>query len=432
MTIDILPFAASGIALLPSARRTLESIYQSAPARFASAAEASPHRNARVLHAGRAETDRACMQALGVLQGGTQSEIKRLLRAALRPVYDCLSKITPGTDFSLDSLSPFFSGDADIMCAQIYVTMAICSVFGLKPRVEGEVGEIVSFFFSNAGRGLEARTKVTKEKVSLCAKLLKEQCGQSIFTGWQDVADAFSPIDIDYEIAALEHGGIDIGIYTMGISSSQNDVPYLLGKTPRESFLLTTLFLLGKAIKQDKAAALSAYRRQDEAAIAVDRLNAVERRANAAERRIASLEKELYQAQKAVSTALSEVQSHAGDAQELAALREALWNAAKPEDEPALPQEKTRELPTRTVIIGGHATWAKEMEKATGARAWPSGTTCPPQVVSAADEIWIQAAYMCHSEFFSVIDSARRLGKPVRYFPSTGLSRCLSAMRRKD
>lgn len=430
MTIDILPFAASGIALLPSARRTLESIYQSAPARFASAAEASPHRNARVLHAGRAETDRACMQALGVLQGGTQSEIKRLLRAALRPVYDCLSKITPETDFGLDSLSPFFSGDADIMCAQIYVTMAICSVFGLKPRVEGEVGEIVSFFFSNAGRGLEARTKVTKERVSLCAKRLKEQCGQSVFTGWQDVADAFSPIDIDYEIAALEHGGIDIGIYTMGISSSQNDVPYLLGKTPRESFLLTTLFLLGKAIKQDKAAALSAYRRQDEAVIAVDRLNAVERRANAAERRIASLEKELYQAQKAVSTALSEVQSHAGDAQELAALREALWNGAKSE-EPLPLEEKTRDISEKTIIIGGHPSWAREMEKSTGARAWPSGVTCPPQVIGGADEIWIQAAYLSHTEFFSVIEDARRLGKTVRYFPSTGVVRCVAAMCRQ-
>ncbi len=432
MTADILALAASGIALIPEAQRTLRDIYQAAPARFASAAHASRHRNARVLHAGRAETDRAAMQALGILEAGTDVEIRRLLRASLRAGYDFLSAIQKGSVFHLEWLIPYLGDfDADGMCARLYVALAICSFFGLTPQAGGEMAEFLQLILVEDGRGLEARVRPSKNAVCEASNILKNQCGQCAFSSWQDAADAFAPIDIDREIAALEHGGIDIGIYTSGVSCGQNDAPYIAGKTPRESFLLVTLLLLGRAIGRDKTDSLSAYRREDEAATAVDSLKAAQSRASALEARIAILEDELAVARKAAQRAQSEADSHAGDAQELAALREALWDGTKSED-PLPLEEKARDIPEKTIIIGGHPSWAREMEKSTGARAWPSGVTCPPQVIGSADEIWIQAAYMSHSEFFSVIDGARRLGKTVRYFPSTGVSRCLSAMHRKN
>lgn len=431
MKTDIIVHVASGVAFLPEARRALQSIYQSDPARFSAAAQACPQRNARVLHAGRAEMDYACMQALGVLFGGTEKEVKRLLRAALRPAFDRLSALTPGSTVDLEDISDCFDfSDADALCAHLFVTLGICSVFGLQPQASGALGVMLQSMLAEYGRGLEARLQFTPKQVSAAAAKLKSQCGQSSFSGWQDVAEAFAPLALERELSALEHGGIDIGVYTSGIACGEKDAPYIAGETPRESFLFAALFLLGRAIGRDKSHALDVYRKQNEAEKAIDRWKRVQGREQLFQRRIQSLENALRLAEKNAAEAKMEAKSHAGDAQELASLREALWAASQTNEEPEA-KEKTRDLPKRIVIIGGHFAWAREMEKATGAHAWPCGVTCPPQVVAGADEIWIQAAYMTHKAFYAVIEDARRLGKAVHYFPSTGVARCVEAMRRK-
>lgn len=431
MVTDILVHVASGVAFLPEARRTLQAIYKSNPARFSAAAQTCPQRHARVLHAGRAEMDYACMQALGILSVGTESEIKRLLRAALRPAFDRLSELSPGSIVDLEWLSDCFAfSDADVLCAQLFVSLGICAAFELQPQASGELGEMLQSMLAEYGRGLEARLQFTARQASAAAAKLTSQCGKSAFSGWQEVADAFAPLELDRELAALEHGGIDIGVYTSGIGCGEKDAPYIAGETSRESFLLATLFLLGRAIGRDKSIALDVYRKQNEADMAIDGWKRAQGREQIFQRRIQSLENALRLAEKNAAEAQAEAKSHAGDAQELAALREALWNGSQTNEEPEM-KEKTRDLPKHMVIVGGHPSWAKEMEKATGARAWPAGVTCPPQVVAGADEIWIQAAYMSHKAFFSVIENARKLGKTVRYFPSTGVGRCVSAMRRK-
>jgi hypothetical protein len=53
-------------------------------------------------------------------------------------------------------------------------------------------------------------------------------------------------------------------------------------------------------------------------------------------------------------------------------------------------------------------------------RAYPHGTTCPESVIRSASELWIQAAYMSHTEFYAVIDVARGCGISVHYFSGTG------------
>lgn len=73
------------------------------------------------------------------------------------------------------------------------------------------------------------------------------------------------------------------------------------------------------------------------------------------------------------------------------------------------------------VVVGGHPAWARRLtERFPSIRAYPHGTTCPESVIRSASELWIQAAYMSHTEFYDVIDVARGCGISVHYFSGAG------------
>ena len=81
------------------------------------------------------------------------------------------------------------------------------------------------------------------------------------------------------------------------------------------------------------------------------------------------------------------------------------------------------------VIVGGHPGWARQIKEQLPVRAWPHGTTCPASVLASADEVWIQAAYMSHKEFYAIINAVRRAGITVRYFATTGVGKCVEQLK---
>ena len=118
---------------------------------------------------------------------------------------------------------------------------------------------------------------------------------------------------------------------------------------------------------------------------------------------------------------------------ELADLRDYVFNqesdvdsendsTGRQENALALPYEVQR----TTIVFGGHESWVapiKQMLKG-NIRFIDRGYTFDTAIIRGAEVLWIQPNAIPHKMYYRIIDQARRLKKPVRYFANASAALC--------
>ena len=145
------------------------------------------------------------------------------------------------------------------------------------------------------------------------------------------------------------------------------------------------------------------------------------------EQQIQQLKKQLYQAEKEARDVKEwlEQQKAAAEAEhrELADLREVVFN--QDEDDDTASSEKAIDsdiypytVQKSTVVFGGHETWVKAVKPLLKGdiKFIPREMKIDVSLVRYADVIWIQTNAIPHRSYYSIVGTARKYGKPIRYF----------------
>ena len=419
--VDLAPLAARAMAFLnPDA---VERFYALSPAKYYAEVMAGASKSSVAMSAGRAEQQIVSAHALGILRASEEATIRGLLRAVDRKTYDkthdVIKSAPPDAEISLDSCMIF---DLN-MDTSLYRTMlAFFQIFISKRQVlqNDSFNDLSHWLLSQSDIKSVRKSKPTADD----KKALQKHLGKLPVAGFGDLYDRFAVEAIDEFALMYEGAGIDVSDYTADIRITADDAAIILSDTPEKTALNAASLMVARAIQKDKAFCIDKILRGDTAALEAARIaqEKAEQRAAAAEKRIAELEAAIRQQEKDAQKSFAALQAHEADAQELTALRDALWRSAQ-EDTQEAPDDtqSPRIIPDGVVIVGGHSAWARRLtERFPSIRAYPHGTTCPENIIRSASELWIQAAYMSHTEFYAVIDIARTCGIPVNYFSGTG------------
>ena len=78
------------------------------------------------------------------------------------------------------------------------------------------------------------------------------------------------------------------------------------------------------------------------------------------------------------------------------------------------------------VIFGGHVSWSKAIRPLLkgDVRFIGKDENFDNGIISRASIVWIQANALSHSQYYRIIDEARRLRKQVRYFSFASAEKC--------
>lgn len=421
VNIDLAPLAARAMAFLnPDA---VERFYALSPAKYYADTMRGAGKSSAAITAGRAEQQIVSAHALGILRAAEEATIRGLLRAVDRKTYDkthdAIKTAHPDAEISLDSCMIF---DLNLDTALYRTMLAFFQIFisGRQVARNDSFADLSHWLLSQSDiKSIRKEQPTTDEK-----KMLQKHLGQLPVAGFGDLYDRFEVESIDEFAAMYEGAGIDVTDYTADIRVNADDAAIILSDTPEKTALNAASLMVARAIQKDKVFCIDKILRGDAAALEAARIaqEKAEQRAAAAEKRIAELEAAIRQQEKDAQKSFAALESHEADAQELTALRDALWRSAQEDaQESPADTQSPRIIPDGVVIVGGHPAWARRLtERFPSIRAYPHGTTCPDNIIRGAAELWIQAAYMSHTEFYAVIDIARTCGIPVHYFSGTG------------
>ena len=165
------------------------------------------------------------------------------------------------------------------------------------------------------------------------------------------------------------------------------------------------------------------------------------------EANIAELKKQLDHAKKTAYEANRELRESrktneklekklAMEQQELADLRELVFHQqenlyldATVDDHIEFPYQTT----LRTVVFGGHESWAREIKPKLPDVRFIDRTMLPnSDMIRRADVVWIQTNALSHAFFYKIIDEVRRYNVPIRYFSYASVSKCAEQLARYD
>ena len=429
--VEIAPAVCQSLAILPNASEAIGRIYNRDRGRFFSAAMQNPHIHDPHYSAGRAEQRINAIKALGIFTAGTPDEIKTLLRAADRKTYDRIlseSKRLNGERLFLDDIIESRETESDdAFYARCVVAMGICSALSVPVQYTQMVADIVSHI-TDTKRIVSNRQTRTRDEHSVTR--MRSALGAERLNGLTGLYNSITEKDrerYDHLFALLNLESIDGGLYTDSVLLTPLDAkPITEEGDPIVNAFIT---LLARAIHMDRDTCLALYNdtRPDRIDSAMHEARMAKDSEQAAKIRIAELERSVKELERKYAALKTELESRSGDREELAALREAVYNAAD-----TTPHEssvrKRRDLPDNIVVIGGHPSWARQLSEITGVRCYPVGTTCPNTVIDSASEIWIQASYMAHSDYYAAINRARKNSVTVRYFSTTGITKCIDEL----
>lgn len=122
--------------------------------------------------------------------------------------------------------------------------------------------------------------------------------------------------------------------------------------------------------------------------------------------------------------------------QELADLRELVFNQQNGEYEKAVPESSVAfpyETRRRTVVFGGHDSWLREIrQKLPAVRFVDRGASPNADLIRNADVIWIQTNSLAHKHYYKIIDVVRKYSKPIRYFAYASATKCAEQVVAED
>lgn len=407
VSVDLAPIVARAMAFLnPDA---VERFYALSPAKYYADTMRGAGKSSVAITAGRAEQQIVSAHALGILRAAEEATIRGLLRAVDRKTYDkthdAIKSSPQGAEISLDSCL-IFDQNLDTALYRTMLAFFQILVSGRKVASNDSFADLSDWLLLQSNIKSIRKEQTTADD----KKVLQKHLGKLPVAGFGDLYDRFAVEAIDEFALMYDGAGIDVSDYTADIRINADDAAIILSDTPTKTAVNAASLMVARAIQKDKAFCIDKILRGDTAALEAARIaqEKAEQRAAAAEKRIAELEAAIRQQEKDAQKSFAALQAHEADAQE--DTQEAPGDTQRP-----------RIIPDGVVIVGGHPAWARRLtERFPSIRAYPHGTTCPENVIRSASELWIQAAYMSHTEFYAVIDVARGCGISVHYFSGAG------------
>ena len=167
----------------------------------------------------------------------------------------------------------------------------------------------------------------------------------------------------------------------------------------------------------------------------------------ALEAKIAELKKQLEHARKTAYDANREMRECkkrqeklekklAMEQQELADLRELVFHQQENLYQDAVADENVRfpyKTTLRTVVFGGHDSWAREIKPKLPDVRFIDRTMLPnSDMIRRADVVWIQTNALSHAFFYKIIDEVRKHNVPLRYFSYASATKCAEQLAKYD
>ena len=159
------------------------------------------------------------------------------------------------------------------------------------------------------------------------------------------------------------------------------------------------------------------------------------------EKQIQQLRSALHTAEKTAADAQKklEQQKAAAEAEhrELADLREIIFNQDSEVDtDDTVVDSKVYPYTVQksTVVFGGHETWVKSLKPLLKGdiKFIAKEMKIDVSLVRYADVIWIQTNAIPHRSYYSIVNTARKLGKPIRYFTNASAAKCADQIVEND
>ncbi|MBP7508682.1 MAG: hypothetical protein KA807_12750, partial [Prolixibacteraceae bacterium] len=160
------------------------------------------------------------------------------------------------------------------------------------------------------------------------------------------------------------------------------------------------------------------------------------------EKQIQQLRSALHTAEKSAEDSKRKLEQQQKQAEaehrELADLREIVFNqeddtssdGEAPIDSKVYPYTVQKS----TVVFGGHETWVKALKPLLKGdiKFIAREMKIDVSLVRYADVIWIQSNAIPHRSYYSIVNTARNLGKPIRYFTNASAAKCAEQIVEND
>ncbi len=161
------------------------------------------------------------------------------------------------------------------------------------------------------------------------------------------------------------------------------------------------------------------------------------------EKQIQKLRASLYNAEKSATDAQKklEQQKAAAEAEhrELIDLREVIFNRDEEENdedvEEAVDSSKyPYTIQKSTVVFGGHESWVKSLKPLLKGdiKFIAKEMKIDVSLVRYADVVWIQTNAIPHRSYYSIVNTARKMDKPIRYFTNASAAKCAEQIVEND
>ena len=162
------------------------------------------------------------------------------------------------------------------------------------------------------------------------------------------------------------------------------------------------------------------------------------------EKQIQQLKTALHNAEKTATEAKKQLEHQKtvfeAEHRELADLREIIFNKDEFEsfdnaaDESVDDSKYPYTIQKSTVVFGGHETWLKSMKPLFKGdiKFIAKEMKIDVSLVRYADVIWVQSNAIPHRSYYSIVNTARKLGKPIRYFTNASAVKCAEQIVEND
>ena len=162
------------------------------------------------------------------------------------------------------------------------------------------------------------------------------------------------------------------------------------------------------------------------------------------EKQIQQLRSALHTAEKAAADARKQMEKQRLTAEaehrELADLREIIFNNDDFDrvDDSTVEIADDKKYPytiqKSTVVFGGHETWLKSLKPMLKGdiKFIAKEMKIDVSLVRYADVIWVQSNAIPHRSYYSIVNTARKLGKPIRYFTNASAVKCAEQIVEND
>lgn len=441
--INMLPYLAYAIADSPGAHRRLARHYDKPDdaRRLYAAAWKTGEALSPAITSGRAQVYIAALRALGVLADGNTPDILSLLRAANGRLYQRVSAYLDDgqpvdTKDILRHIHRATQGDDDQMVTDILLAFGVVVMRNGAFDSE-QIKHLLSSYAYNRFINKQAGEDVPDAEKN-AARMFYGVSSVEGATGLYAAAPDDARATLDDLSLLLAASGISIDDYTRRVALDLDDLARChqrYGDTPL-AWLGAQILMVLKASAQDRDYLISADKSREIGRLAAEheeaRAKAKEATAaaDAQARQIDQLRQQVEQLHLRADKAEAAHAARSGDAQELASLRSALWQAQHGEGDVAPEQQAERDLPDGILCLGGHATWAAQMQQELPQVTFiHADASWQDSQVRNASELWFNLGVMNHAQYYRAINLARQHNVPVNYFGSLSVPNSIRQLR---